>query len=248
MPKLPAPDSTKPAKPAVKPATRHVTDTHHSIQKALKPSLSAKERALGAENPQVVPVPPGGGKPAPKPKPKPQISDLQRFLWAEGEQESGNNWLAENPTSGALGRWQVMPENLPKWLPESGYPVLSPNQFLHNDKAQTAVANTILGGYFKEYGAAGAAAMWYSGDPDPNATDGDPPVYEYVADVLKLMNSSEVAPVAVSGTSVVMPWNLPKVQKSDSWASQVSNSATVLASAGKVSLNYATAIRHTYAK
>jgi hypothetical protein len=242
MPVVAPPGGGKAAKPK-KPVV-----THHTAEKAKKPSLSKADKAKGKLKPAVHPAPPGGGGKVPKPKAPSKLSDLDKFLWAEGEQESGNNYLATNPTSGALGRWQVMPDNLPKWLPESGYPVMSPNAFLHNDKAQIAVANKILGGYFKEYGAAGAASMWYSGQPNPNESFGQPSVRDYVNDVLKLMGSSEVEPIAASGSSVVLPWDLPKVQKNDSWSGQVRESATVLSSAGRVSLNYATAIQRTYRK
>src|ERR1700685_3246308 len=103
-------------------------------------------------------------------KPNKKLNTLQRFLWAEGQQESGGNYLAVNADSGALGRWQVMPSNLPEWLRESGLPPMSPQEYLHDPKAQIRLATVILGGDYKRYGAAGAAAVWYSGRDDPTAT------------------------------------------------------------------------------
>jgi hypothetical protein len=244
--KTAAPPVRKPgAAPKLKPGE---LSKQHPVSKAHMVKLSDQHKALGhGERPlKYAPGPGGGGTPGKIGKHK--VSELDAFLWAEGEQESGNNYLATNPTSGALGRWQVMPDNLPQWLPESGQPVLSPNQFLNSKAAQNAVAYTILGGYFKKYGPAGAAAEWYSGQPNPEATYGDPPVYQYVDDVLAYMDSPDVAPIASSGSSVTMPWNLPVVTSNDSWSSQVRNSATVLTSTGKSATDAANAIRATYRK
>jgi hypothetical protein len=174
--------------------------------------------------------------------------DKRAFIWAEGQQESGGNYSAENADSGALGRWQVMPSNLATWLPESGYKDMSPGAFLANHKAQDAVAWTILGGYYDTYGPRGAAAEWYSGQPDPNKTYGDPPVYQYVDDVIALMDQYTGQSIPASGSSVPMPWALPRVEKTDTWSGQVRNSATELARASKAATAHATLIRNTYRK
>ena len=118
---------------------------------------------------------------------------LDAFLYAERMQESGGNYSAVNASSGALGAYQVMPANVASWTERALGHSLTPAQFLASPSAQNAVATTILGGYFAKYGAAGAAAMWYSGQPDPNASFGDPPVSTYVADVLKIMGGSAAA-------------------------------------------------------
>jgi hypothetical protein len=172
-------------------------------------------------------VPPSGGT-----EDKSKVSELDKFLWAEGEKESHNDYNSVNPNSGALGRWQVMPANLPSWLSESGQPQMTPNQFLANHKAQDAVAETILGGYYKQYGAAGAAAMWYSGQPDPTKKYGDPPVYEYVNDVLSLMGIAPDKAITDTGTTSVQTYGLPVPDKTDSWGTQIHNSAEVLHGAG----------------
>jgi hypothetical protein len=124
-----------------------------------------------------------------------------KFLWAERQQESGGNYSSVNSGSGALGAYQIMPSNLPGWLTESGLPQESSTAFLADHNAQDTVAAKILGGYYDKYGDAGAASMWYSGQPDPTKTYGNPPVYQYVADVLKLENSapSTGLPGGISG-------------------------------------------------
>ena len=112
------------------------------------------------------------------------------FLWAIKQQESGGSYSIRNPSSGALGAYQVMPENVPDWTKQALGRSLSPTQFLADPSAQEAVANTILGGYYDRYGADGAAAMWYSGQPDPNKTYGNPSVRDYVREVLDRMSST----------------------------------------------------------
>lgn len=109
------------------------------------------------------------------------------FIWAEGQQESGGDYHAVNANSGALGRWQVMPANLPSWLARSGLPDMSAQAYLDSESAQNKVALTILGGDYKTYGPRGAASVWYSGQPDWKETYGVPPVYQYVDDVIALM-------------------------------------------------------------
>jgi Transglycosylase SLT domain len=140
---------------------------------------------------------PTGGKPGkPKPKPKP-ATEKQKFIWAEGQQESGGNYSAVNSSSGALGRWQVMPANLPGWAKQAGLAVITPSEYLADPNYQDKLVWAILGGDYDTYGAAGAAAVWYSGQDDPTATYGNPPVYQYVNDVLALMRQ---APSTLAGT------------------------------------------------
>jgi hypothetical protein len=40
---------------------------------------------------------------------------IDRFLYALGKVESGGNYTALNPTSGAYGKYQIMPANWPGW-------------------------------------------------------------------------------------------------------------------------------------
>jgi Transglycosylase SLT domain len=162
-----------------------------------------------------------------------------RFLWAVGQQESGGNYRAVNPGSGALGRWQVMPSNVPGWTREAiGYSVDS-STFLYNDWVQNAVANKILGGYYDRYGPAGAAAVWYCGQPTPNATFGDPPVYRYVNDVLHLMGEAPNAGQG-AGQTTSYPNALSDVP---SWSIYIQQSSDQFETAGRIMGQAATAIR-----
>jgi hypothetical protein len=86
--------------------------------------------------------------------------------------ESGGNYNAVNPDSGALGIGQVMPENVGPWTQKYLGRRLTPQQFLKDPKAQDAVINGRFRDMLNDQAAAGykgeeairrAAAVWYSG-------------------------------------------------------------------------------------
>ena len=86
--------------------------------------------------------------------------------------ESGGNYSAVNPHSGALGYGQVMPENVPSWSRAAlGYTV-SQRQFLANPSLQMKVINHRFESMMSDLHAAGyrgeelirrTASIWYSG-------------------------------------------------------------------------------------
>jgi hypothetical protein len=130
---------------------------------------------------------------------------LDQFLAAERDQESGGNYGAVNSSSGALGAYQVMPDNVPEWTTRALGHSVSTSEFLSSPADQDAVAQTILGGYYDKYGPAGAAAMWYSGQPDPTKGYGDPPVWQYVKDVISKMGSTPDDGGSSSGGGTTSP-------------------------------------------
>lgn len=176
--------------------------------------------------------PHGGGKRQP--------TEKQVFIWAEREQESGGNYQAVNPGSGALGAWQVMPSNLPGWLREAGLPQMTAYDYLHHPHAQDRLAWVILGGYFDRYGPRGAASMWYSGQPDWHKTYGTPPVYQYVADVIALMAKRHF-PVNYGPAPGGPPFNLPPPPRDD-WSATVRRTAGRVAALGQSMQGYADAL------
>lgn len=119
------------------------------------------------------------------------MSGFEAFLWSLTMQESGGNYRAVGPPTPygrAYGRYQVLAPNIGPWTAKYYGRRLSANEFLNNSRAQDAVVRGVLGGYYKRYGARGAAAMWYSGQPNPNKTYGNPPVYSYVNSVTSRMS------------------------------------------------------------
>ncbi len=56
---------------------------------------------------------------------------LSRFMYAVGQVESGGNYTAKNASSGAYGKYQIMPSNWPAWA----------RQYLGNANAKQTPAN-----------------------------------------------------------------------------------------------------------
>jgi hypothetical protein len=171
------------------------------------------------------------------------MEEWAKFLNAEAIQESGGNWSARNANSGALGRWQVMPDNICPWARESGLACESSDYFLTNHAYQQSIVTHILGGYFDQYGPAGAAAMWYSGQPNPDVYYGDPSVHDYVNDVLRLMSYPLLSGAA--GAPVPSDTQFPSApnpDSTDSWTPQISNASGQINLASKDLLAYRTVI------
>lgn len=117
--------------------------------------------------------------------------NFEQFFRAIAAQESSNNYGAIGPVvrgNRAYGKYQVMDFNIPSWTKQHYGKTLTPSQFLANHEAQEAVARGVLQGYWNKYGARGAAAAWYSGNPklhmSTSKQSGGPSIKEYVDSVL----------------------------------------------------------------
>lgn len=104
---------------------------------------------------------------------------------------------------GAVGAYQVMKGNVPSWTREALGHALTWQQFRDSPKAQDAVARYKLGKYMAKYGPEGAAAMWFSGQPNPNshASDGGNTVRQYVNKVVKWATGSDPGRTGGTGSS-----------------------------------------------
>lgn len=122
---------------------------------------------------------------------------FEKFVNAITGQESGGNYGARNSSSGAMGRYQIMPGNLggkkSGWDYEAlGYDV-SPQQFMGSPKIQDAIARYKLQQYFNKYGAWGAAVAWYAGPGAVSRANKDrsqgayPTIRQYANSILKRM-------------------------------------------------------------
>lgn len=91
-------------------------------------------------------------------------------------QESGYNFRAINPDSGALGFAQVMPANIPSWSRAAlGYEI-SASQFLNSPDLQMRIINYKLNEYYQtaisvscgdmDTAVRRVASAWYSGNPN----------------------------------------------------------------------------------
>lgn len=116
--------------------------------------------------------------------------DLDHLLYGIREVETGGipddkRYHIQNGI-GAIGAYQVMPANVASWTKQALGKSMSVSAFKASREAQDKVARFIIGGYYKKYGAEGAAAMWFSGQPNPNsgASDGGNTVRSYVNKVI----------------------------------------------------------------
>jgi len=113
---------------------------------------------------------------------------FDEFFYGIGQQESGGNYGSVNSGSGALGKYQIMPANVPAWSEKYMGVKWTPQQFLGDPYKQEALAKAVLQGYYDKWGARGAASAWYSGNPalnlNYNSQNGGPSVGAYVDQVL----------------------------------------------------------------
>lgn len=92
---------------------------------------------------------------------------FQKFMNAISKQESGGNYGAINPSSGAMGKYQIMPSNILGTHKGWDWEVLGRDintaDFINSPQIQEQIASAKLQGYYNKYGPAGAAIAWYAG-------------------------------------------------------------------------------------
>jgi len=93
---------------------------------------------------------------------------FDNFLHAIAKRESGGRYSAVNRDSGALGKYQIMPGNIPQWSREALGKSVSTSTFLHTPALQEKIAQYKLQQYYRKYGAQGAAVAWYAGPGTAN--------------------------------------------------------------------------------
>lgn len=91
-----------------------------------------------------------------------------RFLRAISGRESGGNYGARNADSGALGKYQIMPGNIPSWSREALGRSISAQQFANSPRLQEQIAQYKLRQYYNKWGPEGAAVAWYAGPGNAN--------------------------------------------------------------------------------
>jgi hypothetical protein len=86
--------------------------------------------------------------------------EIDRFMAALAGKESGGDYGAVNPDSGASGKFQIMPVNWPSWATRAG---LSPDA-PRTPANQELVARRIMLDYYNQFGNwRDVAVAWYSG-------------------------------------------------------------------------------------
>ncbi len=116
---------------------------------------------------------------------------FEQFFRAISEQESGGNYKAVGVMTRygrAYGKYQILESNIYSWSQALLGRRVSLNEYLNNPSVQEELARRKLQSYWNKYGARGAAAAWYSGDPKlHNSTasqHGGPSIKGYVDQVL----------------------------------------------------------------
>lgn len=88
---------------------------------------------------------------------------------AIGQQESGGRYQILGPPTKygrAVGKYQVLPENVRSWTKEILGKEMSPQEFYYNNEAQDKVAMAKMQQYYNKTGNhASVASMWHSGRP-----------------------------------------------------------------------------------
>jgi|2_EtaG_2_1085320.scaffolds.fasta_scaffold00654_9 hypothetical protein len=93
---------------------------------------------------------------------------------AIGQFESGGNYNARGPvvTSGqykgerAMGKYQIMPGNLPSWSKAALGREVSVEEFMNNPQLQDSIASHKMEEIFNKYGSVeDVASIWFSGQP-----------------------------------------------------------------------------------
>jgi hypothetical protein len=120
--------------------------------------------------------------------------ELSQFMWGLAGQESGWNYVARNPNSGAFGRYQVMPANWSSWSRRylgRGWHDQSPlNQELVV-RAKVSALYTWLGDWRR------VAYWWLSGLTDANRSDWSSMGKRYVRNVMSLMSRAPTQPTTL---------------------------------------------------
>jgi hypothetical protein len=108
---------------------------------------------------------------------------------------------------GATGAYQVMPDNIGPWTKEALGHAMTQAEFIASPAAQDATARYMLGKSYKKYGPEGAAAVWFSGQPNPNSksSDGGNTVREYVNKVMKWATGSKGGGATPASATSAMP-------------------------------------------
>lgn len=128
-------------------------------------------------------------------------ASLDDFMHAIGQQESGGNYNAANP-SGAQGKYQILASNWPSWAKAAGLPSNAPK----TPENQEIVAKA----KFKSlYAATGdwrkVASAWYSGNPNLSESTkpqkGGPSIKGYVDSVIGKMGTA----AGVTPTTTYLP-------------------------------------------
>lgn len=118
-------------------------------------------------------------------------TSFDKFMNSISQQESGGNYHSVNRDSGAMGKYQIMPGNLPSWSKQALGHSISRSTFLNSPQLQEQIARYQMQQYYNKWGPRGAAIAWYAGpgavnSRNLNKSQGNyPTISGYVSSVLR---------------------------------------------------------------
>ena len=122
---------------------------------------------------------------------------LSRFKYAMGQVESGGNYYARNPYSGAYGKYQIMPSNWPSWA----------LRYIGNANARQTPANQeiVASGKFRSLYKGleswrRVAYWWLTGSSQ--TTGWSTYATRYVSKVMTIYRGTAEAPTTAASTSI----------------------------------------------
>jgi murein DD-endopeptidase MepM/ murein hydrolase activator NlpD len=164
-------------------------------------------------------------KPAPsldKPTTKPESISLPKLMQAIATQESGGRTDLQNSDSGASGKWQIMPSNIPSWSMAALGREVSHSEFMRSPQIQHTIAKHRLSLYLNQEKQPGrseeevirrVASLWYSGrahlwdNTKPQYSNGRryPSIAQYTKSVWNLYKDVKI-PKYSSTKEIIATW------------------------------------------
>lgn len=135
-------------------------------------------------------------------------TSFDAFMWAISSQESGGEKDPYGVVNayGAVGKYQVLKSNVPKWSKQVlGYSI-SWQKFRDSPDLQEKIVRGILKSYYDRWGARGAAAAWYAGpgnhdlDMSTSPQPGGPSIKKYVDSVVNKASDYKGQSTTASGS------------------------------------------------
>ena len=135
---------------------------------------------------------------------------INRFLYALGQVESGGNYTARNPYSGAYGKYQIMPSNWPSWAKLYVGSSTAPWTPVNQEKVARGKV-TALWNWLDKWET--VAHWWLTGSGDRNPANWSTYSKAFVAKVMKIYNNVSEATAAADVMAVAPPPPPPPLGK-----------------------------------
>lgn len=114
---------------------------------------------------------------------------LDQFMRAIASQESGGRYDAHNSSSGAYGKYQIMPANWSNWARQAGLPANAPQTPQNQEKVARAAFEKLAKGYHGDWSR--VAGAWFAGVAGEKV--GGPGVNRYVNSVMSKLGTTASA-------------------------------------------------------